>query len=107
MNCKARSVKDAKVTLSLDLTNPRALELFPLIFAYNHVSTEVSRAMRAGDMVNLMSLQTPLNELRHELERRGILAHFLKLKGLEVQEMLEQTEQTEQTKGERDEHTLN
>ncbi len=60
--------------------------------------------MRAGDMVSLVSLQTPLNELRHELERRGILAHFLKLKGLEVQEMLEQAEQT---KGERDEHTLN
>ncbi len=63
--------------------------------------------MRAGDMVSLMSLQTPLNELRHELERRGVLAYFLKLKGLEVQEMLEQAEQAEQTKGERDEHTLN
>ena len=98
------------MTLSLDLTNPKALELFPLIFAYNHVSTEVSRAMREGNMVNLVSLQTPLNELRHELERRGVLAHFLKLKGLEVQDMLEraeQTGQTEQTNGDRDEHTLN
>ena len=100
-------MKETKVTLSLDLTNPKALELFPLIFAYNHISTEVSRAMRAGDMVSLMSLQTPLNELRHELERRGVLAHFLKLKGLEVQEILEQADQSEQTKGERDEHTLN
>ena len=97
-------MKETKVTLSLDLTNPKALELFPLIFAYNHVSTEVSRAMRSGDMVSLLSLQTPLNELRHELERRGVLAHFLKLKGLEVQEMLERTEQTN---GDRDEHTLN
>lgn len=103
-------MKDAKLTLSLDLTNPRTLELFPLIFAYNHVSTEVSRAMREGNMVNLVSLQTPLNELRHELERRGVLAHFLKLKGLEVLEMRERaehTEQTEHTKGDRDEHTLN
>jgi hypothetical protein len=89
VNCKVWLVKDAKVTLSLDLTNPRALRLFPLIFAYNYVSTEVGGAMRAGDMVNLASLQTPLKELRHELERRGVLGHFLKLKALAVQELLE------------------
>ncbi len=100
-------MKETRVTLSLDLTNPKALELFSLIFAYNHVSTEVSRAIRAGDMVSLVSLQTPLNELRHELERRGVLAHFLRLKGLEVQELLEQADQSEQMNGDRDEHTLN
>lgn len=92
------------MTLSLDLTDPQRLELFPLIFAYNHVSTEVARALRVGDMANVVSLQTPLNELRHELERRGVLAHFLKLKGIEVQGLLEQTEQT---KGDQGEHTLN
>ena len=41
-----------------------------------------------------MSLQTPLNELRQELERHGILAHFLKLKGLEVQGLLERIVET-------------
>ncbi len=94
------------MTLSLDLTNPRALELFPLIFAYNHVSTEVARALRVGDMENVVSLQTPLNELRWELERRGVLAYFLKLKGLETQEMLEQASQAEQAQGEQWERNL-
>ena len=75
------------MTLSLDLTNPRALGLFPLIFAYNHVSTEVARALRVGDMENVVSLQIPLNKLRHELERRGVLGHFLKLKGIESQRL--------------------
>jgi hypothetical protein len=98
------------VTLSLDLTDPQELELFPLIFAYDHVSTEVARALHVGDMENVVSLQTPLNELRHELERRGVLAHFLKLKGLEVQEMLERTDQAsqaERTQGEQGERNLN
>ncbi len=103
-------MKAAKVTLSLNLTDPRALELFPLIFAYHHVSTEVARALRVGDMENVVSLQTSLNELRWELERRGVLAHFVKLKGLGVQEPLEQTDQAsqaERTQGEQGERNLN
>lgn len=92
------------MTLSLDFTNPKALELFPLIFAYNHVSTEVTRALRVGDMENVISLQTPLNELRQELERRGVLAHFLKLKGIESQRLLEQLGETQ---GGPDERNLN
>ena len=88
-------MQDAKVTLSLDLTNPKALELFPLIFAYNHISTEVARALRVGDMENVVSLQTPLNELRHELERRGVLGHFLKLKGIESQRLEGQLGETQ------------
>ncbi len=76
------------MTLSLNLTNPKALELFPLIFAYNHISTEVARALRVGDMENVVSLQIPLNELRHELERRGVLGYFLELKGTESQRLL-------------------
>jgi hypothetical protein len=94
-------VKDAKATLSLDLTNPQELKLFPLIFANNHVSTEVARALRVGDMENVVSLQTPLNELRQELERRGVLGHFIELKGLETQELLEWAEQTQVEQGER------
>ncbi len=85
----------------MDLTDPQRLALFPLIFAYNYVSTEVSRALRVGDMANVMSLQAPLNDLRQELERRGVLAYFLKLKGLEVQGLLEQAEQTKGDQGER------
>ncbi len=91
-------MKETKVTLSLDLTNPKALELFPLIFAYNHVSTEVAHALSAGDMENVMSLQTPLNDLRQDLERRGMLAHFLNLKGIEVQELLEQASRRKETR---------
>jgi len=94
-------VKNAKVTLSLDLTNPRTLELFPLIFAYNHVGTEIARALRAGDIENIVSLQIPLNELRQELERRGVLGHFIELKGLDTQELLEWAEQTQVEQGER------
>jgi hypothetical protein len=106
-------VKDAKVTLSLDLTDPQRLELFPLIFAYNHVSTEVFRALRVGDMENVMSLQTPLNELCRELERRGVLGRFIELKGLETQELLERAEHAEhaehaeQTPAEQGERNLN
>jgi hypothetical protein len=103
-------VKDTKVTLSLDLTDPQELELFPLIFAYNHVGTEVARALRVGDMENVMSLQPPLNELRHELERRGVLGHFINLKGIENQELLERTDQAsqaERTQGEQGERNLN
>lgn len=58
------------MTLSLDLTDPQRLELFPLLFAFNYVGTEVARALRVGDMANVVSLQTPLNELRGEQERR-------------------------------------
>jgi hypothetical protein len=103
-------VKDAKVTLSLDLTDPQRLELSKLIFAYNHVSTEVGRALRVGDMENVVSLQPPLNELRRELERRGVLDHFINLKGIENQALLERTdqgEQAEQTQGEQGERNLN
>ncbi len=39
---------DVEMTLSLDLSNPQALELFPLIFAYNYFSTRLARAVRAG-----------------------------------------------------------
>lgn len=92
------------MTLSLDLTNPKALELFPLIFAYNHVSAEVARALRVGNMENVVSLQTPLNELRHELERRGVLGHFLKLKGVESQRLQGQLDKTQ---GGPDERNLN
>ena len=91
---KASFVKDAKVTLSLDLTNPQRLELFPLLFAFDYVGTEVARALRVGNMANVVSLQAPLNELRGKLERRGVLGHFIKLKGLETQQLLEQAEQT-------------
>lgn len=42
-----------------------------------------------------MLLQTPLSGLRHELEQRGVLGHFIKLKGLETQELLEQVRQTQ------------
>jgi hypothetical protein len=94
-------VKNAKVTLSLDLTDPQRLELFPLIFAYNHVGTEVARALRVGDMENVVSLQTPLNELRQELERRGLLGHFINLKGIENQALLEQAERAQGEQGER------
>jgi len=94
-------VKDAKVTLFLDLTNPQALELFPLIFAYNHVVTESVRAMRAGNTASVVGLQVPLQELRRELERRGVLGYFLKLKGLETQRLLEKAE------GGPDERSLN
>ena len=94
-------MKDAKVTFSLDLTNLQRLELFPLLFAFNYVGTEVARALRVGDMANVVSLQAPLNELRGELERRGVLGHFIKLKGLETQELLEQSEQTKGDQGER------
>ena len=89
------------MTLSLDLTNPRALELFPLIFAYNHVVTESVRAMRAGNTASVVGLQVPLQELRRELERRGVFGYFLKLKGLETQRLLEKAE------GGPDEHSLN
>lgn len=92
------------MTLSLDLTHPKALELFPLIFAYNHVSTEVARALRVGDMENVVSLQTPLDELRHELERRGVLGHFLKLEGIESQRLKGQLGETQ---GGPDERHLN
>ena len=64
-------------------------------------SAEVARALRVGDMANVVSLQAPLNELRGELERRGVLNHFIKLKGLETQELLEQSEQTKGDQGER------
>ena len=64
-------MKNAKVTLSLDLTDPQRLELFLLIFACNYISTEVARALRVGDLENVMSLQTPLNELRWELNWNG------------------------------------
>jgi hypothetical protein len=89
------------MTVSLDLTDPQRLELFPLICAYNHVGTEVARALRVGDMGNVVSLQTPLNELRQELERRGVLGHFITLKGLETQEPLERVEQPQGVQGER------
>ncbi len=89
------------MTLSLDLTDPQRLELFPLIFAYNHVGTEISRALRLGNMENAVSLQTPLNELRRELERRSVLGHFIKLKGIESQELLERVEQPQGVRGER------
>ncbi len=95
------------MTLSLDLTDPQRLELFPLIFAYNHISTEVVRALRVGDMKNVMSLQTPLNELRWELERRGILGRFIELKRRENQELLERAEHAQQTPVGQGEHTLN
>jgi hypothetical protein len=65
--------------------------------------------MRAGDITNLMSLQTPLNELRRELERRGVLGHFIKLKELENQALLERTDQAsqaERTQGEQGERNL-
>lgn len=71
----------------------KKLELLPLIFAYNHVSTEVARALRVADVENVMSLQTPLNALRRKLELRGVLGHPIKLKGLETQEVLEQVRQ--------------
>jgi hypothetical protein len=99
-------VKDAKVTLALDLTDPQELELFPLIFGCNHVSTEVARALRVGDMENVVSLQTPLNALRHELVRRGVLGHFINLKGIENQALLERTDQDERTQGEQGERNL-
>lgn len=89
------------MALALDLTDPQRLELFPLIFAYNHVGTEISRALRLGNMENVVSLQTPLNELRQELERRGVLGHFITLKGLETQEPLERAEQPQGVQGER------
>ena len=95
------------MTLSLDLTDPKALELFPLIFAYNHISTEVARALRVGDLENVVSLQTPLNELRQKLKRRGVLAHFIELKGREDQELLERAEYAQQTPVERGERNLN
>ena len=90
------------VTLSLDLTNPQELGLFPLIFAYNHVCTEVARAVRIGDTGSLVDLQVPLQALRRELERRGVLGSFLKLKGIESQRLLEQFDVTEGGPDERD-----
>ncbi len=42
--------------------------------------------------------------LRRELERRGVMGTFLKLEGLEVQELLEQADEAE---GEADERNLN
>jgi len=72
------------VTLSLDLTNPRSLELFPLLFAYNHVSGEVAQAVHQGNMARVVVLQTPLNNLRQEVERRGLMGHFITLKALEA-----------------------
>ena len=90
--------------LSLELANPRALELFPLIFAYNHISTEVARALRVGDMENVVSLRIPFNELRHELERRGRLGYFLKLKSIESQRLKGQLDKTQ---GGPDERNLN
>ena len=54
------NVKDASATLSLDLTDPHGLELFPLIFADNHVGTEVAPALRGGDTANVISLRAPL-----------------------------------------------
>ncbi len=97
------------MTLSLDLTDPQRLELFPLIFAYNHVGTEVARVLRVGDMENVVSLQTPLYELCGELERRGVLGHFINLKGIENQALLERTDRASQagrTQGEQGERNL-
>ncbi len=92
------------MTLSLDLSNPQALELFPLIFAYNYFSTKLAQAVRAGDVGDVPTLHGQHEALRRELERRGVMGTFLKLKGLEVQELLEQADEAE---GEADERNLN
>ena len=92
------------MTLSLDLDNPQGLELFPLIFAYNYLTNEIARAVREGDSGYILTLQTPQRALRQELERRGVLRTFLKLKGLEMKELLEQADEAE---GESDERNLN
>ena len=92
------------MTLSLDLDHPQALELFPLIFAYNYLTTEIARAVREGDSGSILSLQPPQQALRQELERRGVMGTFLKLKGLEMKKLLEQADEAE---GEADERNLN
>ncbi len=92
------------MTLSLDLSDPQALELFPLIFAYNYFSTSLARAVRAGDVADVADVATLHGQhetLRRELERRGVMGTFIKLKRLEVQELLERAE------GEPDERSLN
>ncbi len=92
------------MTLSLDLADPQALELFSLIFVYNYFSTSLARAVRAGDVADVADVATLHGQheaLRRELERRGVLGTFLRLKGLEVQELLERAE------GEPDERSLN
>lgn len=60
--------------------------------------------MRTGDTASLVSLQVPLKALQHELERRGVLGYFLKLKGIESQRLLEQLDKTQ---GGPDERNLN
>ncbi len=92
------------MTLSLDLSNPQALELFPLIFAYNYFSTKLAQAVRAGDVGDVPTLHGQHEALRRELERRGVMGTFLKLKGLEMRELLEQADEAE---GEPDERNLN
>lgn len=89
------------MTLSLDLDHPQGLELFPLIFAYNHLTNEIARAVREGDSGYISTLQTPQRALRQELERRGVLRTFLKLKGLEMRELLARTEEIEEEDDER------
>ena len=51
-----------------------------------------------------MSLRIPFNELRHELERRGRLGYFLKLKSIESQRLKGQLDKTQ---GGPDERHLN
>ncbi len=92
------------MTLSLDLRDLQALELFPLIFAYNYFSTKLAQAVRAGDVADVPTLHGQQEALRRELERRGVMGMFLKLKGLEMQELLEQADEA---KGEPDERSLN
>ncbi len=92
------------MTLSLDLSNPQTLELFPLIFAYNFFSTKLAQAVRSGDVGDVATLHGQHEALQRELERRGVMGTFLKLKGLEMRELLEQADEAE---GEPDERNLN
>ncbi len=92
------------MALSLDLRDPQALELFPHIFAYNYFSTKLAQAVRAGNVADVPTLHGQHDALRRELERRGVMGMFLKLKGLEMKELLEQADEAE---GEPDKRSLN
>lgn len=91
------------VTLSLELSQPQGLELFPLLFAYNHVAGRVAQALRQGDLAQVVALQIPLDGLQRKVARRGLLDYCIALKGLEVA----LTEQLDETQGGSDERNLN
>ena len=49
----------------------------------------------------MVSLQVSLQALQHELERRGVLGYFLKLKGIESQRLKGQLDLPEEGPDER------